>query len=81
MNALEDRNNRIIEAVQQKEKLPLLMKELTLCFQKTAGGFEMILKTYLQEYEKAGLKANRFTDIDAFIYAYLEDGKEVHAGK
>ncbi len=57
------------------------MKELTLCFQKTAGGFEMILKTYLQEYEKAGLKANRFTDIDAFIYAYLEDGKEVHAGK
>ena len=40
--------------------------------QKTAVGFEEILKTYLNEYERAGLKANRFSDIDAFIDSYLK---------
>lgn len=40
--------------------------------QKTAEGFEELLKTYLTEYERAGLKANRFSDIDAFIDVYLK---------
>ena len=43
--------------------------------QKTARGFEALLKTYLQEYEKAGLKPDRFTSIEAFIRAYLGPGE------
>ena len=39
---------------------------------KTAEGFETILKDYLQEYDRAGIKANRFPGIDAFIASYLE---------
>ena len=39
---------------------------------KTAEGFENILKNYLQEYERAGLKAERFANVDAFISAYLK---------
>ena len=27
---------------------------------------------YLREYEKAGIQANRYADIDSFIAAYLE---------
>lgn len=38
---------------------------------KTARGFDTVLSVYLQEYEKAGLSAKRFPNIDAFINAYL----------
>ena len=39
--------------------------------QKTAQGFDTLLNTYLQEYDRAGIKAKRFPDIDAFVDAYL----------
>ena len=39
---------------------------------KTADGFETILRDYLQVYDRAGIKANRFPGIDAFIASYLE---------
>ena len=39
---------------------------------KTAERFESILDDYLQEYDRAGLKANRFADAEAFCSAYLE---------
>ena len=39
--------------------------------QKTAQGFDTVLQSYLQEYDRAGLKAKRFPDNDAFIDAYL----------
>ena len=42
---------------------------------KTAEGFDTILKDYLREYDKAGLKANRVPGIDAFIASYLESGE------
>ncbi len=42
---------------------------------KTAEGFGILLEKYLREYERAGLKAKRFTDIDAFISAYLGRGR------
>ena len=45
--------------------------------QKTAEGFDEILKQYLQEYEKAGMKAEHYPDIDAFTAAYLNRGKTV----
>ena len=41
---------------------------------KTAEGFDRILKTYLQKYEKIGLKTETYPDIDAFISAYKEVG-------
>ena len=43
--------------------------------QETAEGFNSMLNDYLQEYGKAGLNANRFACIDAFIAAYLNSGK------
>ena len=42
---------------------------------KTADGTGKLLEDYLREYERAGLKANRFADVDAFIAAYLKPGK------
>jgi len=42
---------------------------------KTAEGFDEILRQYLQEYEKAGVKAEHYADIDAFTAAYLNKGK------
>ena len=39
---------------------------------KTAEGLEKNLKDYLQEYDRAGIKANCFPGIDAFIASYLE---------
>lgn len=41
---------------------------------KTAEGFETLLKNYLQEYDRAGIKANRFPGLDAFVASYLESG-------
>ena len=41
---------------------------------KTAEGFDEILRQYLQEYEKAGMKAEHYADIDAFAAAYLNKG-------
>ena len=41
---------------------------------KTAEGFGILLEKYLREYERAGLKAKRFADIDAFLAAYLGRG-------
>lgn len=40
----------------------------------TAEGFDRILETYHQEYEKVGLKTEVYSDIDAFIVAYKEAG-------
>ena len=42
---------------------------------KTAEGFDAVLDGYLREYEKAGVKVNRYPDIDSFIAAYLNTGK------
>ena len=42
---------------------------------KTAEGFDEILRQYLQEYEKAGMRAERYPDIDAFTAVYLNRGK------
>jgi hypothetical protein len=39
--------------------------------QKTLEQFDMVLEDYLREYEKAGLKAERYPDIDAFVRSYL----------
>ena len=39
---------------------------------KTAAGFDELLRRYLREYEKAGMEAERYADIDAFIAAYLK---------
>ena len=44
---------------------------------KTAGGFEALLKSYLREYEKAGLKARVYRDADAFIAAYLKPAEDI----
>ena len=41
---------------------------------KTAEGFDKVLEQYLREYEKAGMKAERYADIDAFTAAYLNKG-------
>lgn len=38
---------------------------------KTAKGFDAVLQHYLVEYRKAGLKENRYPDIDAFLSDYL----------
>ena len=43
--------------------------------QKTLEQFDMVLQDYLQEYEKAGLKAERYPDIDAFVRSYLDSEK------
>ena len=42
---------------------------------KTAKGFETVQEDYLREYDRAGIKANRFPDLDAFIASYLAPGK------
>ncbi len=39
---------------------------------KTADGFDRLLRQYLREYEKAGLRPARYADVDAFISAYLK---------
>ncbi len=39
---------------------------------KTAEGFDRLLQDYLREYEKAGIQAKRYADVDSFIAAYLE---------
>jgi GNAT superfamily N-acetyltransferase/predicted nucleotidyltransferase len=41
---------------------------------KTAEGFDRILETYHQVYEKIGLRTEAYSDIDAFITAYKEAG-------
>lgn len=38
---------------------------------KTAEGFDKVLQEYLEEYRKIGLNEKRFSDIDAFVSAYL----------
>ena len=40
----------------------------------TAERFDMLLERFLGEYEKAGLRAERYADADAFVSAYLKDG-------
>ena len=39
---------------------------------KTAYGFDRILRLYLQECEKAGLRPARYADVDEFISAYVD---------
>ena len=39
---------------------------------KTADGFDQILRQYLNEYEKAGLRPARYADVDEFVAAYLK---------
>ena len=39
---------------------------------KTAAAFDALLRSYLREYEKAGLKAEHHADIDAAMAAYLD---------
>lgn len=41
--------------------------------QKTAAGFDELLRHYLREYEKAGLRARRYPDVDAFVEEYLKE--------
>ena len=43
---------------------------------KTADGFDRILRSYLHEYEKAGLRPARYADADAFAAAYMENCTE-----
>ena len=38
--------------------------------EKTAGGFDAVLRDYLQEYGRAGMRAAVYPDIDAFLAAY-----------
>ena len=42
---------------------------------KTTEGFDNVLEQYLREYEKAGMKAERYADIDAFAASYLNKEK------
>ena len=42
---------------------------------KTAERFETLLDAYLTEYDRAGVKVNRFESVDAFCSAYLNSGK------
>ena len=46
---------------------------------KTAEGFDRILETYRREYEKAGLKTEVYSDIDAFVSVYKEAGRSEHS--
>ena len=39
---------------------------------KTADGFDRILQQYLSEYKKAGLRPERYADVDEFVSAYLK---------
>ncbi|MBO4368049.1 MAG: nucleotidyltransferase domain-containing protein [Clostridia bacterium] len=39
---------------------------------RSAAGCDLVLRDYLKEYEKAGLKPERYADIDSFISAYLK---------
>lgn len=39
---------------------------------KSADGFDRILRQYLGEYEKAGLRPARYADADAFVLSYLK---------
>ena len=41
---------------------------------KTADGFDAVLHNYLDEYKKAGIKENRFCNIDAFLSYYMISG-------
>ena len=38
--------------------------------EKTAGGFDAVLRDYLREYSRAGMRAAVYPDIDAFLAAY-----------
>ena len=44
--------------------------------QKTADGFDRILRQYLNEYEKAGLRPVRYADVDEFAATYMRDCDE-----
>ena len=46
--------------------------------EKTAEGFDAVLRSYLREYEKAGLRPAVYRDADAFTAAYLEPADETH---
>ncbi len=39
---------------------------------RSADGCDAVLRDYLREYEKAGLKPERYADIDSFLSAYLK---------
>ncbi len=39
---------------------------------RSADGCDAVLRDYLREYEKAGLKPERYADIDLFLSAYLK---------
>ena len=41
--------------------------------QKTAEGFDAVLQAYSAEYRKAGLRAKRYPDADAFIAEYEQE--------
>ena len=43
---------------------------------KTAAAAEALLNGYLREYEKAGVKPERYPDVDAFLAAYLGSGAD-----
>ena len=40
--------------------------------ERTAEGFDAVLRAYLREYSRAGMKAAVYQDIDAFLAAYLK---------
>ena len=40
---------------------------------KTADGFDRILRQYLKEYEKAGLRPARYADVDEFAAEYMRN--------
>ncbi len=44
--------------------------------EKTAAGFDAVLRSYLREYEKAGLKPKVYPDADAFTAAYPDPAAE-----
>ena len=40
---------------------------------KTADGFDRVLRQYLKEYEKAGLRPARYADVDEFAAEYMRN--------
>ena len=40
--------------------------------ERTASGFDSVLRDYLREYGRAGMRAEIYPDIDAFLAAYLK---------
>ena len=54
------------------DKISIIKPKEKIHMQMTGAEKAKNLKDYLQEYDRAGIKANCFPGIDAFIASYLE---------